>query len=314
MAGAATPERGQPDEAPLYVVDGVFFDKIDFLNSSDIASISVLKDASAAAIYGVRAANGVVLIETKSGNYNRDAEITYEGYYGMQVAQNVLQMANTMEFTDMAMETGFAADSARIAEALQRYGRSRENPDYSAVDTDWYKRNSPGGTHSEPQLQRHRGGAAAPSYSVGTSYLNQEGILDMKNSFSRLNFRSKVDFRATDWLTVEPTWWSTTPCSMRKNREPGTWPTMPIPSCPCTTAPGRRNHRFASARIWDFGAVRILWQTDLLRQAPGHRRLLSNFYVEVQLLPDKQASNPLTLTSPPSTPGMCVCRTGSATI
>jgi TonB-dependent SusC/RagA subfamily outer membrane receptor len=57
---------GNENEAPLYVVDGMFFDNIDFLNPADIASISVLKDASAAAIYGVRAANGVVLIETKS--------------------------------------------------------------------------------------------------------------------------------------------------------------------------------------------------------------------------------------------------------
>jgi len=130
--------EGQPDEAPLYVVDGVFFDKIDFLNSSDIASITVLKDASAAAIYGVRAANGVVLIETKSGRYNKEVEINYDGYYGVQVAQNVLEMANHVEFTDMALEAGFGADSARIKEALQRYGRSRENPDYSAVDTDWY--------------------------------------------------------------------------------------------------------------------------------------------------------------------------------
>lgn len=62
---------GRDNEAPLYVVDGMFFDNIDFLNTSDIASISVLKDASASAIYGVRAANGVVLIETKSGAYNQ---------------------------------------------------------------------------------------------------------------------------------------------------------------------------------------------------------------------------------------------------
>ena len=68
-------------EAPLYVVDGMFFDNIDFLNTSDIATISILKDASAAAIYGVRAANGVVLIETKTGKFNQKAQINYDGYY-----------------------------------------------------------------------------------------------------------------------------------------------------------------------------------------------------------------------------------------
>ncbi|MEK7719333.1 MAG: TonB-dependent receptor plug domain-containing protein, partial [Bacteroidota bacterium] len=70
---------GKNNEAPLYVVDGMFFDNIDFLNPSDIASISVLKDASAAAIYGVRAANGVVLIVTKSGGYIKKTEICYDG-------------------------------------------------------------------------------------------------------------------------------------------------------------------------------------------------------------------------------------------
>jgi TonB-dependent SusC/RagA subfamily outer membrane receptor len=67
---------GRENESPLYVVDGMFFDNIDFLNPTDIASMSVMKDASAAAIYGVRAANGVVLIETKSGTYNQKTEIT----------------------------------------------------------------------------------------------------------------------------------------------------------------------------------------------------------------------------------------------
>lgn len=117
----------------------MFFDNIDFLNPADIASISVLKDASAAAIYGVRAANGVVLIETKSGGYNKKTEITYDGYYGMQVAQNVLKMANAEQFTAMAMESGSAADASFILNAMQRYGRSRINPNVPDVNTDWYK-------------------------------------------------------------------------------------------------------------------------------------------------------------------------------
>lgn len=62
---------GRGNESPLYVVDGVFYDDIGFLNSADINSISILKDASASAIYGVRAANGVILIETKTGQLNR---------------------------------------------------------------------------------------------------------------------------------------------------------------------------------------------------------------------------------------------------
>jgi TonB-dependent SusC/RagA subfamily outer membrane receptor len=114
--------------APLYVVDGMFFDNIDFLNTNDIETISVLKDASAAAIYGVRAANGVILIETKSGGYNQKPEIAYDGYYGMQNPQNVIKMSNTEQFVQYVNEVGDPADLSFVDNAIQRYGRSRVNP------------------------------------------------------------------------------------------------------------------------------------------------------------------------------------------
>ena len=175
---------GRENEAPLYVVDGVFFDNIDFLNPADIASISVLKDASAAAIYGVRAANGVVLIETKSGAYNQKTEITYDGYMGYQVAQNVQKMANSAQFTQMALESGSAADVAYINNAMQRYGRSRVNPNVPNVNTDWYKE-----ILRPAQIQNHSlgfdGGNEKAKYSLGVNYFNQQGILNMKNEIGR---------------------------------------------------------------------------------------------------------------------------------
>jgi len=126
------------NEAPLYVVDGMFFDNIDFLNPTDIASMSVMKDASAAAIYGVRAANGVVLIETRSGAYNQKTEITYNGYFGFQNPQNIVKMANSQQFTIMARESGSDADESFILNAMQRYGRSRVDPNIPEPNTDWY--------------------------------------------------------------------------------------------------------------------------------------------------------------------------------
>lgn len=192
---------GQNNEAPLYVVDGMFFDNIDFLNPTDIATISVLKDASAAAIYGVRAANGVILIETKSGRHNQMSEITYDGYYGVQLAQNVLKMANAEQFTTMAMESGSAADASFILNAMQRYGRSRINPNVPDVNTDWYKE-----ILRPADIQNHSlslsGGGENATYSLGVNYFSQEGILDMKNQYERFNLRSKVDFQATKWLTI----------------------------------------------------------------------------------------------------------------
>ncbi|MFP3670888.1 TonB-dependent receptor plug domain-containing protein, partial [Priestia sp. SIMBA_032] len=68
----------------LYGVDGMFYSNIDFLNPNDIKSMNVLKDASSSAIYGVRAANGVIIIETKSGGKNRKPTIEYNGYTGIQ--------------------------------------------------------------------------------------------------------------------------------------------------------------------------------------------------------------------------------------
>lgn len=212
---------GSNNEAPLYVVDGMFFDNINFLNTSDIASISVLKDASAAAIYGVRAANGVVLIETKSGAYKAKTEISYDGYYGVQRAQNILKMANSEQFSQMAYEATFGLDQLnqlqiedRIAakdynsidylyvlNSMNRYGRNPLNANVPNVNTDWYKE-----ILRPAAVQSHSvsasGGSEKASYSLGTSYFTQDGILNMNNNYNRFNLRSKVEFKATDWLTL----------------------------------------------------------------------------------------------------------------
>ncbi|WKN43675.1 SusC/RagA family TonB-linked outer membrane protein [Tunicatimonas pelagia] len=188
--------------APLYVVDGMFFDNIDFLNPNDIETLSVLKDASASAIYGVRAANGVVLIETKSGDYEQAPEIVYDGYYGIQNPQNVLQMANTEQFVRYVNETGSAADIEFVDNAIQRFGQSSTNPGIPNVNTDWYD------VIMEPaSIQNHtlsfNGGGAKTRYSIGGSYFNQQGLLkSARNDFTRLNFRTKLDSRVKDWLTV----------------------------------------------------------------------------------------------------------------
>ena len=192
---------GRDNESPLYVVDGMFFDNIDFLNPTDIASMSVMKDASAAAIYGVRAANGVILIETKSGSYNQKTEITYNGYTGYQIAQNVVKMANSQQFTAMAMESGSAADETFILNAMQRYGRSTVDPNIPAPNTDWYSEILRPASISNHSLD-FSGGTDKARYSIGANYFFQNGIMDMKNQYERMNLRSKLDMKATTWLTI----------------------------------------------------------------------------------------------------------------
>jgi TonB-linked SusC/RagA family outer membrane protein len=281
---------GQNNEAPLYVVDGMFFDNIDFLNPTDIASISVLKDASAAAIYGVRAANGVVLIETKSGGYNKKTEITYDGYYGMQVAQNVLKMANAEQFTTMAMESGSAADASFILNAMQRYGRSRVNPNVPDVNTDWYKE-----ILRPADIQNHsigvEGGNQNASYSIGVNYFAQEGILDMKNEYERFNLRTKLDFKATDWFTIGGNMILSN--ALKYGEEAGAWnqayfavPILPVmdPNLEGMAVPVN----YANAQDLGYRSGQNPFPT--LRYSDNRlkiRKLMANFYAKLQLIPEK---------------------------
>ena len=103
----------------------MFYDNIDFLNTSDIKEMSVLKDASAAAIYGVRAANGVVIITTKNGSRNQKTQISYDGYVGVQKATNKLKMANSSQYAQMLMEANYDTYSPYFKASIDRYGGSR---------------------------------------------------------------------------------------------------------------------------------------------------------------------------------------------
>lgn len=188
------------DTSPLYVVDGMFYDNIDFLNNADIQEMSILKDASAAAIYGVRAANGVVIITTKKGRKNQKAQITYNGYVGLQTATNVLEMCNSHEYATMLMEANPDAYRSYFASSIKEFGGDMETLTFGA-DTDWYDellRNAVITNHS----LNISGGSDKAVYSVGMSYLSQDGIMDVDNYFRRLNFRAAVDFDATSWLKV----------------------------------------------------------------------------------------------------------------
>ena len=191
------------DSRPLYVVDGMFLDNIDFINPADIQTISVLKDASAAAIYGVKAANGVILIETKAGTYNQTANLTYDGYWGLQVPQNVLEMADVEEFTRYALATGSNADASFINNAFQRYGRSRINPDVPNVNTDWYKEVMRGAAPTQGHTLTASGGTENARYSIGAGYFHQEGLIkEVPNSYDRFNFRTKMDLTVNDRINV----------------------------------------------------------------------------------------------------------------
>ena len=277
---------------PLYVVDGMFFDNIDFLNTADIASVSILKDASAAAIYGVRAANGVVLIETKSGGFNKKTEITYDGYSGYQVAQNVLKVANSEQFTTLAQESGSAPDSQFILNAMQRYGRSRINPNVPNVNTDWYDE-----IIRQALIQNHSigvtGGAENISYSIGINYFQQEGILDMKNEYERFNIRSKLEFKANDWLKVGVN--TVLSNATRYSGEDSAWrlayyavPIMPVFDPNLADNPNVFPKNYANAQDLGYrGGQNPFPLLDLSENRTKIRNVLANIFAEFTLIQDK---------------------------
>ncbi len=280
--------------APLYVVDGMFFDNIDFLNPNDIETISVLKDASASAIYGVRAANGVVLIETKSGSFNQEPEIVYDGYYGVQVPQNVIKMSNSEQFVQYVNETGDPADISFVNMAMQRYGRSRVNPNVPNPNTDWYDE-----VMAPAPIQNHtlsfNGGGEKTRYSIGGSFFNQQGLMEeTRNEYKRLNFRTKVDADIKDWLTVGGNF--NFSIARKYEGDDATWfrsyfavPIMPVYDEQNTDA---SPYQVANAQQIGYRGnqnpfISLLYNDN--RKDIGN--VLGNFYVEIDLIPDKLSFN-----------------------
>ena len=176
--------------SPLYIVDGTFVDNIDFLSNNDIESLTVLKDASAAAIYGVRAANGVVLVTTKKGSHDH-LSVSYDGYAGVQVPVNIMKLCNTEQYVELL----------NLANRNTIGWTDRNAADYPG-STDWYKELvHPAATTSH--ALDFSGASDKTNYSVGLSYLYQDGIMNHSNNdYNRINIRARLDQQMTSWLKV----------------------------------------------------------------------------------------------------------------
>lgn len=173
---------------PLYIVDGVWFDDISFLNPNDIENISVLKDASSEAIYGIRAANGVILITTKKGRVNRTT-VNYNGYVGNQVVTNQIKMATGPEYAQMVDELDV------IGGVAPRYA----NPS-SYGTTDWYHQILRNALITNHQISVS-GGSEKSTYNFSLGYLLQDGIVN-KNRFERYTAKLQNDFQVFEALKL----------------------------------------------------------------------------------------------------------------
>lgn len=177
------------DPNPLYVVDGVWYDDITFLNPGDIADISILKDASSQSIYGVRAANGVVLITTKKGERDGTATVSYNGFVGTQIVTNKVEMATGPQYATMINELNAINDSPPPYADPNAFGT-----------TDWYDEILRNAFISNHQISVSGGGEKS-TYSFSLGYLTQDGIVE-RNSFERYTARLQQDFQALDFLRV----------------------------------------------------------------------------------------------------------------
>ncbi len=171
---------------PLYVIDGVPAGGLNTVNPNDIESIEVLKDASTAAIYGSRGANGVVMVTTKRGKAGAGKpQVQFEAYYGTQKAWKQLDLLNVDEY--LAYGAELQTNGGQPVP-----GRFSDLGEFSNVETDWQKeifRTAP--------VQNYNisinGGGEKSNFMVSGGYFNQEGILK-GTGFERFSFRANSDF------------------------------------------------------------------------------------------------------------------------
>jgi TonB-linked SusC/RagA family outer membrane protein len=179
------------DSNPLYVVDGMVVGGMDYLNPGDIQSIDVLKDAASAAIYGARAANGVVLITTKTGSAGK-MSLNFSTYYGIQNVGKTIDMMNADQYR-MLMNEG--ARNAHLTDTFDL----NEVPN---ANTDWQELMF---TKNAPMMNYDlsiSGGNEKAKYASSVSYFSQQGIIGgEKSQFDRLTARLNGQVKATDWFT-----------------------------------------------------------------------------------------------------------------
>lgn len=171
--------------SPLYIVDGMYMNSIDHINPNDIASIDVLKDASSAAIYGSRAANGVIIVTTKKGSNT-------EGKPIIDLSVN-LGISTASKFLDMLDAKGWAEVTTIARQAIGKPALDMATDLANKPDNDWQD------IMFRPALMQNynlsvKGGGKYSTYYTGLGYFNQDGIVKGTN-YQRYNIQSKNDYK-----------------------------------------------------------------------------------------------------------------------
>jgi Outer membrane receptor for ferrienterochelin and colicins len=179
---------------PLYVIDGVAGGDINNLNPSDIESIDVLKDAASSAIYGTRAANGVVLVTTKQGKSGK-MQVTYDGYYGVQNVYRMPSLLNAQQYMAIMDEVAFNEGSSAYDWKSVLGSKYDAVKDGSWNGTNWLdairKKDAPIQNHAFNLV----GGNDVSKFSLGVSYTSQDGIFGnpVQSQYERTSIRLNSD-------------------------------------------------------------------------------------------------------------------------
>ena len=194
------------DTSPLYIVDGFEVDNIDYLANQDINSIDFLKDASASAIYGARAANGVVLVTTKSG-IEGAPQISYNGSATYRVLSKRIELLSPYEFVNLQVES----NPTKYGSTYYKLGEDSDgNPyiyqtaeDYlnPGIGIDWQDE-AFRPTWSQNHDVSIRGGSKDAKYTISFSHFDEDGIFS-NSGYRKDNARVKIFQKVTTWLNLD---------------------------------------------------------------------------------------------------------------
>lgn len=176
---------------PLYIMDGIEVSADDFssMNANDIDNISILKDASATALYGSRGANGVVIITTKKGSNMEKAKITYRGTYGVtRVAKNKFNEMNSTEKLDYEEYLGLRTAGQYNRSALEK------------INTNWFDELTQLGNVQSHEISV-QGGKEKLGYYISGGFYDEKGIVPTSD-FQRFSAKINLDADASDWLKL----------------------------------------------------------------------------------------------------------------
>lgn len=162
------------NNSPLYIVDGIALGGINSVNPNDIESIEILKDAATASIYGSRAANGVVIITSKSGKKNSAPRLEVDSWFGIQAIPKRVDLLNGEQWTKLMSDNVGGI------------------PAYNGINTDWQDEVLQTASVAKTNLN-FSGGSEHFTYNISTGYIKENGTI-LNTDFSKANFRIKTEY------------------------------------------------------------------------------------------------------------------------